>query len=40
MGFRRFSFRGLQAVRAEWNLVRACHNLLKLYRAQPGMSIS
>ena len=40
MGFRRFSFRGLQAVRAEWNLVSACHNLLKLYRAQPGMSIS
>ncbi len=32
MGFRRFSFRGLKAVREEWNLVCACHNLMKLYR--------
>ena len=31
-GFRRFSFRGLQAVEAEWNLVSLCHNVLKLYR--------
>ena len=31
-GFRRFSFRGLKATKAEWSLVCACHNLLKLYR--------
>ncbi|MFQ5515906.1 MAG: IS1182 family transposase [Myxococcota bacterium] len=31
-GFRRFSFRGLQAVEAEWNLVCLCHNALKLFR--------
>ncbi len=31
-GFRRFSFRGLGAVDAEWNLVCLCHNLLKLIR--------
>ena len=31
-GFRRFSFRGLQAVDAEWNLVCLCHNVLKLFR--------
>ncbi len=31
-GFRRFSFRGLQAVEAEWNLVCLCHNVLKLFR--------
>ena len=30
-GFRRFSFRGLEAVEAEWALVCACHNLLKLF---------
>ena len=40
MGFRRFSFRGLQAVRAEWNLVTACHNLLKLYRKQAELAMS
>jgi transposase len=33
--FRAFSFRGLVAVRAEWSLVCACHNLLKLYRHGP-----
>jgi IS5 family transposase len=32
-GFRRFSFRGLSAVAAEWSLVCACHNLLKLFRS-------
>lgn len=32
MGFRRFSTRGLGSVRAEWALVCACHNLLKLWR--------
>lgn len=31
-GFRRFSFRGLDAVNAEWSLLSACHNLLKLFR--------
>ncbi len=32
-GFRRFSFRGLAAVEAEWSLVCLCHNLIKLFRA-------
>ncbi len=32
-GFRRFSFRGLQKVQAEWQMVCLTHNLLKLYRA-------
>ncbi len=31
-GFRRFSFRGLENVRAEWSFVCATHNLLKLFR--------
>ena len=31
-GFRRFSFRGLEAVIAEWSFLCACHNLLKLFR--------
>ena len=31
--FRRFSFRGLRNVRAEWLLVCCTHNLLKLFRA-------
>ena len=31
--FRRFSFRGLQKVRAEWKLVCLTHNLLKLFRS-------
>ena len=31
--FRRFSFRGLAQVRAEWLLVCCTHNLLKLFRA-------
>jgi hypothetical protein len=30
--FRRFSFRGLKKVRAEWLLVCAAHNLLKIVR--------
>jgi hypothetical protein len=33
-GFRRFSFRGLAKVEAEWNLIALTHNLLKLWRAQ------
>ena len=32
-GFRRFSFRGLGKVRAEWRLICLTHNLLKLFRA-------
>ncbi len=31
-GFRRFSFRGIDKVRAEWSFVCATHNLLKLFR--------
>jgi hypothetical protein len=33
-GIRRFSRRGLAACRAEWRLIAATHNLLKLYRTQ------
>ncbi len=33
-GIRRFSRRGLAACRAEWRLIAATHNLMKLYRAQ------
>jgi transposase len=32
-GFRRFSFRGLNQVAAEWDLICLTHNLLKLFRA-------
>jgi hypothetical protein len=32
--FRRFSFRGLAKVRAEWNLICLTHDLLKLFRHQ------
>jgi hypothetical protein len=35
-GFRRFSFRGLAKVAAEWDLIALTHNLLKLWRAQPS----
>lgn len=33
LGIRRFSRRGLAACRAEWQLLAATHNLMKLYRA-------
>ena len=33
-GFRRFSFRGVAKVAAEWDLIALTHNLLKLWRAQ------
>lgn len=33
-GFRRFSFRGLTNVRAEWSVICLTHNLLKLYRVR------
>jgi hypothetical protein len=32
-GFRRFSLRGLEKVRGEWNLVCLPHNPLKLFRS-------
>ena len=32
MGFRQFSMRGQEACDAEWSLVCAAHNLLKLFR--------
>ncbi len=32
-GFRRFSLRGLEQVRGEWQLVAAVHNLAKLFRS-------
>lgn len=36
LGFTRFSRRGLPAVRAEWHLITAAANLLKLHRWHPG----
>lgn len=33
-GIREFLLRGLEKVRAEWTLITATHNVLKLYRAQ------
>jgi len=39
-GFRRFSFRGLDPVEAEWQLVCLTHNLLKLFRAKVGSTES
>jgi len=36
-GFRRFSFRGLANVTAEWQLVCATHNLLKIFRSGKRM---
>ena len=32
-GFRRFAFRGLEKVKAEWQVICLTHNLLKLFRA-------
>ena len=34
--FRRFSLRGFENVRAEWNLVCLTHNILKLFRSGRG----
>ena len=34
-GFRRFSFRGVRKVTAEWGLICLTHNLLKLFRCAP-----
>lgn len=33
----RFHRRGLTACRAEWRLIAATHNLLKLYRAETAL---
>ena len=38
-GFRRFSFRGLENVSAEWLLVCATHNLLKIFRSGAFMQV-
>jgi len=38
-GFRRFSFRGLIKVRAEWTLVCLTHNVLKLFRKLGSLEI-
>jgi IS5 family transposase len=38
MGFRRFSLRGLAKASVQWAIVCLCHNLLKLYRATPGLA--
>jgi hypothetical protein len=32
-GFGRFAFRGLEKVKAEWQVICLTHNLLKLFRA-------
>ena len=37
LGFVDFMRRGLKAVQSEWNLICACYNLLKLFRAK-GMA--
>jgi transposase len=36
-GFRRFLFRGLAQVAAEWTLICLTHNLLKLFRGRTGL---
>ncbi len=36
LGFRQFAMRGLQKMKAEWQLVCLTHNLLKLWRAAPA----
>jgi transposase len=39
-GFRRFSFRGLAKVQAEWLLICLTHNLLKLFRAGWALQVA
>jgi transposase len=39
-GFRRFSLRGLEQVRAEWRLVCLTHNLLKIWRYRCAPSVN
>jgi hypothetical protein len=38
-GFRRFSFRGLANVAAEWMFVCATHNLLKIFRSAASLTL-
>lgn len=38
-GFRRFMFRGLERVKAEWSLICTGHNLLKLFRSNATASV-
>ena len=40
LGLRGFLRRGIQAVRSEWKLICACHNLMKLFRAFGVVSAS
>ncbi len=37
-GYRRFTRRGLVDVNYEWDLICACHNLLKLFRHTSAQS--
>jgi transposase len=39
-GFRRFLLRGLQAARAEFDLIALTHNLLKLFRSHRALALS
>jgi transposase len=39
-GFRRFSFRGLRKIGAEWSLVCLTHNLLKIWRHGRALKVS
>jgi transposase len=39
-GFRRFLLRGLEKVRGEWTLACLCHNLLKLFRNRPVLTMA
>jgi len=39
-GFRRFSLRGLEKIRAEWRLVCLTHNLLKIWRYRCAPSVN
>lgn len=38
-GFQQFLLRGIDKVQAEWALVCACHNLLKIFRAAGAISV-
>lgn len=39
-GFERLSRRGIVACRSEWSLICLTHNLLKLFRARPALSLA
>ena len=38
-GFQHFLLRGIDTVQAEWSLVCACHNLLKVFRVAGATSV-